>query len=760
MKLKRILAYLLLFSLLLAPCARAAEGDVNFRGGDEPFASLGGFPRGGCAAGGALYLYTDQYIYTWRPGDASPTALEYALPAADGESHTVERLFADGERLCALCGTYSESYELTGLEIAEVTVEVTVEGEAVSFGTPTEVPADDLAVYYGDEAQLAQIGGSVAAGGALCLDVWSDTGERKLYIQPLDGGEGEFIDVENLAGIAAYDGDRLLIETFDRSAKRCELWLLDPASNELTPACAPVESDAALGGLAYSAESGRLYYLADGYVMAAEGFDLASAQPIAQLMARYLDEAASFVLPGELYALVNPADGICVRSTAPGALPEDRLVVQGGGLFSAMVDAYYDFNATHSDAAAVLREDYANDDAVLNDILSRDDSVDVRVTMASSELYDALRNRGYLAPLDDATIADAVGKMYPAVQDALTLDGSIVAVPVYAAGWALGLDFEGFERIGIPRDEVPDSWPAFLDLLPTLPERIGEDDRVRVFPEYDTQVQVRTELIGAILDDWLMHLRANDLPLSYDSPELCALLEKAMALDLDALGVKKGNEDEEYAMVAVSGGLDMDDRDYTLVNPNADCMLTGSEIVEPALLAVTPGEAAPVPIDLAVVFVNPFSKHIDLAQEYLARICENLDEDSLYALSDEYSEPVPWPAYEREIAEVEREMEEAKAKLETAAPEDAQQWEDAVAAAEYRREMLEAQRWRISPESIEWYRAHGERLMVKGYSYVSATDSSGEFQDLVQQFLAGRMDAESFLREIDRKVQMKLREGA
>ncbi len=753
MRIQRILSLLLAALLLLAPRALAAEGDANLLRDDAFFQEHSGSPYGGCAAGGAIYLYTDSQIYVWHPDDAQPAAVDYALPGDDREERAIARLFPVDDQLFALCTVDGyEGGEALGLTKLEIRA-VNVDGGAVSFGEAAELDAGPLTADYGGGPELCYLQGAAAAGGKLYLDAWIDGQGRRLCAQSLDGGAGEFLDVENLAGIAAC-GDQLLVETFE--AGRAEFLLLDPESGSLTPACAPLERDSALDGLAYSAESGRLFYLDGGYVMAAEGFDFDAARPVAELMTRDSDQSASFLLPGDRYVCIGSYGGISMRAT-DGELPETQIVVQGGGLFQPMIDAYYDFNAGHSDAMAVLREDYSDDAAVLNDIMSRDDSVDVRITMASDELYEALRERGYLAPLDDAGVAEEVSCMYPAVQEALKLDGKIVAMPVYVGGWTMGFDAEGFAKLGI--DDMPDSWPEFLDLLPTLPELLPEDGSVRVFPDYNTQVQIRTELVGQLLDSWLLHLRKSGEELRYDDPTLAELLDEIMALDLDALGVSPGSEGEEYYAIAVSDGLTSGERSYTLVNTNVDCTLTGLGYNMPAMLSIVPGEEAPLPLDLAVVFVNPFSRHIELAQEYAALACKHLDEYDRYSLDPSLSEPVPRPEYERWVAEAQARLDAAKQKLEGADEADAPRWENEIAQAEKEIADLELNRWKISPEKIEWYRAHGERLMVREYSYVDVTRTDGEFSDLVQQFMAGRMDASGFLREIDRRVQMRRKEG-
>ena len=757
---KRFFCVILALAVLFSSAAYAAEGDRNFIRNEGVFSDLSDNPRGGCAAGDALYLYGNKHIYTWRTGDDDLTVSEFTLPeAGENEARDLVRLFADGDGLRALlCVNRNDAngYGPVRLEFAAVELD---DGTA-RFEEITEAEVSDLVVSYGDESyrELAPVIGSVCAGGYLFLSaIMNDDGNR-LYALPLDGGAGEFLDVENVHAIAAWADGQLLIETFDSGERRCEFWIYNPADGRMTPACDAVHTEHPFYGIACSAESGRLYYLEDGYVKAAADFDFANAEPVAELFARYAAEASGMLLPGDIYVCCTDFDGTSVRSTAPGALPQTRLIVQSAGVDGTQMDAYYAFIAAHSDVGVVLREDYDEDGSIARDMMNRDSAVDVYMMSVNTEAYDALYSRGYLAALNDPAILEAVAEMYPAVRDAITLNGEVVAVPVMAYGWTLCLDYEGFEKIGIPRAEVPDNWGDFLDLLPELPDMLPEDGSVRVFEDYNTQRQVRIELVNGILDSWHLYLDARGEEVRYDSPELAALLEKVMELDLAAMGLPEGDEDALYESITVSGAVGAD-RDYTLVMPSGGCSIGNFfSAVEPALLSVIPGEEQPVPLGLAVAFVNPFSENYDLAQEYLVALLREMGASTAYNLSDKLNDPVRSGYYERGMKAAQEELERAQSGLEAADPADKQLWEERIAAIEAQMEMFDEYGWEVSERDLAWYRGHDDRLMVQRFHNVDVRYGAGEFAELAQMFLAGRMDAGAFLQELGRRAQMKARE--
>lgn len=758
MKLKRLVSLILAAAFFLSLTAQAATGDKNFARNEGIFQELGDYARSGCVAGDALYLCGRSHIFSYRIGDDGLEAAAFSLPSAgENEARELVRLFADGDRLCALISVVrlaEGAYGPVRLEIAEVEID----GGEARFGDPAEASVEGLTISYGeDSSELATMSGAVCAGGRLFLHVSAYGENGRIYALELNGGEGAFLDVENVWGMTAWEDGGLLIETYDYGMQRLEFLIYDPEADSLTPACAPAQTDGAPNGIAYSRESGRLFYMKDGYVMAAADFDFDGAQPVAEMFMRYSDEAESMLLPGDAYVCCGYYDGTSIRSTASEALPEKLVTVQSAGVNDVQMNAYYDFNAAHDGAAVILKEDYREDSAIIEAMMNRDSSVDVYILSVATEAFDALYKRGYMVGLDAEEIVAAVDGMYPAIRDALTRDGEIIAVPAMLYGWTLGLDYEGFEKIGIPRDQIPSDWSGFLDLLPELPDLLPEDGSVRIFADYYTQRQVRMELVNGIIDSWHRYLNAAGEEVYYDVPELGEALEKVMALDLGAMGLPAGDEDDPYVMITVVGGGG--DRTYTLVNPDAGCTIgnrSGSN--EPAQLSVIPGEASPVPLGLTVAIVNPFSQNIDLAQEYLAELYRNLDIYTLYNLSAQLNEPVRNRYYQQNVENVQADIESARGELAAADPVDAPMWEERIALLEEQLETIEEYGWDISPQEIAWYRAHDSELFVSRYNYVDVVYESGEFSDLVQQFLAGRIDADAFLKELDRRVRMKARE--
>ena len=757
MKLKRVVCLVLMLALLLSFGAQAVTGDRNFVRNQGIFQELGDYARGGCAVGDALYLFGYSHIFTYHVGEDGLSAAAFTLPeAGENEARELKQLFANGDRLCALISVYrlaEGEYGPVRLEIAEVEIDA----DAVRFSGVAEADVGELTVSYGGSSQeLAPIGDAVCMDGRLFLRITAETGENRVYAIDLASGEGRFLDVENARGMTAWEDGSLLIETWEYATGRLEFVAYDPAEDRLAQVCGPMQSEAPLSGLAYSRESGRLFYMRDGYVMAASNFDFDGAQPAAELFVRYASESVSMLLPGDYYVCCGYYDGTSIRSTASEALPGTRITVQSAGINDVQMNAYYDFNSTHDGAAVVLKESYAEDSSIVEAMMNRDSSVDVYILSVNTEAFDALYNRGYMVGLDSKEIAAAAEGMYPAVRDAITRNGEIIAVPVMLYGWTLGLDYEGFEKLGIPREQMPDSWMDFLELLAEVPELLPEDGSVEVFANYYTQRQARKELLDAILDSWHMYLNAAGEEVHYDVPELRDALEKVMALDLAGMGMPLGDEDDAYVMVSIVGGGG--DRSYTLVDPSAGCTIGSMSYNEPALLSVIPGESVPVPLELAVAFVNPFSKNPALAQEYLEDLYRNLDVRTRYNLGAQLNEPVRNRYYQQNLENTQQELESARAELEAADPVDVPMWEARIAMLEEQMDSIEEFSWDISPKDIAWYRGYGDRLFVSRYNYVDVLYGSGEFTDMTQQFLEGRLDASAFLQELDRRVRMKARE--
>lgn len=766
---KKLISILLMLALLCAPAgALAAKGDAVF--GRDMYETYDDGIYGACVMGDGVYMYGSSHVYTWKIGEADLTALDLEMPeSGENQSYSIARIFSDGETLYGMVTLYESGenkYSLKRLELREIEL---ADGKA-RLGEPRELDATNMTVDYGNGPNLFQINDLCCIGDRAFMYVYDDMGNSKVYAMNLADGAGSYLDVEQPVQITPYADGQLLIETYDYSASKCELILYDPESESYTPACAPLEPSVlgdgygALRGLAYSRESDRLFFLSDGYIKAAKDFDIENAEAVAELSMSSYSDASGLLLPGDYY-VYSTYDATTVRATNAEELPETRLTVQNAGYSRAVTDSYYNFLNTRGDVAVILSQDYVQDSKIIESMMNRDSGTDIYVMSVQSQAYDALFGRGYMAELEDETIRAAVEGMYPGIRAVLERDGEIVAVPIGLYGWTVGLNAEGFEKIGVSLDEVPDNWPEFLDFLAELPDKLPEDGKVRIFEEYWTQEDLRLTMLTNILTTYSNAIAAEGRDPSYDTPELRNALEKLVALDFAALGVKASEEEEDAGMGGVSisrtiyvGGAP-EERTYTLIEPSTGCTLGNfyNESV-PHLLSIAPGETAQLPVDLNVAFVNPFSEHVEIATEFLAEIVRNLETDAIYNLSDAQNEPVRNRYYEENMQNMQKTLDEARALLEEAEPVDRPMLEENVAQIEQSMEEMEGYSWDISAEALEWYRAHAENLFVQRYNYMYSSDDAGIF-DLYQQFRENKIDVTTFLKTLDQKVRMMALEG-
>ncbi len=759
---KWLLSLIIALAALISGSALAA-GSVNIASNEYISETYSDYITRGCVLGDTLYLSGRSHLFTYHIGEDEVAALDYEEPEAEeDEFRDFVQLFSDGESLYMLSSImYSdeESYFLDRLEI----LPIELDGQSARFGEPVEADVSELTVDYGDDNEyLVQINDACCVNGTLLMSVYDSSYQPAVYAMDIESGDGYYIDdLEQPMGITPYEDGQVLISTYDYSDRTFTFYLYDVEEEELSPAREPIAFDEDkfeyFGGMAYSAESGRLFYLSGGYLMAMKDFDYENAEPVAELSLLYSGEGqGGLLLPGDYYVYISH-ESTYIRSTDPEALPDVRLIVQNNGMGDSVMNAYNDFFSAHPDVAVVLNSNYISPESMVEGMMNRDDSVDIYMLSVSSESYEAVFNRGFMAELTSETLTSAIREMYPAIQEVLMRDGKAVGIPVSVYSWMPGFDYEGWEKLGYAREDVPKSWKEFLEMLPELAKGLPEDGSVILFPEYETQEAARMEMIDAIMEAWRMHLSATGQEPRYDDPQFAELLNLAMTMDYGALGLPEGNDEEGYVYSVSASG----DRIHELFTFSTGCSLGNfyNTYVEPALLEVVPGEGAEIPLSITVAFVNPFSKHVDLAQEFLETLLGDLDDQVTYNLSDKRNEPVRSPYMLEYIEETKETLEDVKAQLETADPVDVPSLEENIQSLEQSIADMEENSWSISPESIEWFRAHDDLLAVQRCDYINAADDDGEISDMAQQMLDGRMKVEDFLKELDRRVRMRAMEG-
>lgn len=750
---KMLLSYMLALALLLSGGALAAPGNANL--GRNVQDEYGDYLNGGAVCGDTLYLKGYQNIFSWKLGEADLTPLPFHLESPGPNYYSdMGRIFSDGEKLYGLVTVNYSSETSYALEACSI-VELIPDGDKISFGESVEVDTSELLVDWGGGDQLMQVNSICCQGDYACMQVYDANGNSTVYCLDITTGTGFFAEGEELNMVTPYADGCFLITSYDYMNSQQRLLIFDPESESMTEACDPITMETYLSGLAYSQESGRLFYLDGGYIYAVQDFDFESAQPVAELSLQYNSGEGGMLLPGDYY-VCSGWDVTAVRSTSPEDMPEQQIVVDDSSYSDSVMDAYYSFSNTRGDVAVVISHDYAEDSKIIEAMMNRDAAADIYVMNVSRQAYDALFERGYMLGLNEnETIRTAVEGMYPGIQQAVIRDGEIVGVPVQTYGWIMGVNQEVLELLDMDYDELPDNWPDFLDWLAELPDLLPEDGSVRVFDNWMTQGDVRYSLFDSIMTSYNLWLNQVGLERGYDTPELRTMLEKLMAIDFSAFGLPEeyNYEDEGEVYFYESNVFQY------LLQTSVGCTIGnffGGQM--PMLLAVSGDYEPMLPLDMSVAFINPFSQNAELAMEFLAEIYTNLDDQTIYNLSDAFNEPKRSRGYEDFVKDMNENIAEMEKQLETAEAVDVPMLEENIANMKQNLEENDRYWWEISPESIEWYRANGEYIAVERYNYLYG-DGSYELWELNNQFLNGATDLDSYLKDIDRKATMMAMEG-
>lgn len=738
---------ILLIAVLLCASALAA-GSFNL--GREISETYQDYPNSVAVLNNAAYILGNRYVYEWNEGDSALTA--YALQKDTDETDVYRgfySLFTWNGQLCALqtsAHSGEDRYHVMGLDV----VGVSFDGEKAVMNTLLSVNTEDLVYSEDGYDYLCQINGTVCTGDNLCLNIYDSSYNPALYVVDLTDGSGSFTPVEHVENITAFGEGCVLVEYFDYDTQKLSFDIYDVENETVTSACEPLDAENcdARYGLAYDAENGRLYYLSEGFLKSADNFDFANSVDVAELSVGYYYNMSGLLMPGGYY-VYSCYDGTFVRSTNPDDKLERYLNVRDFSYSEAVSRTYEGFNNTHADIASIINHDYQEDSRIIEDMMNRDSHTDIYIINSNSQAFSALYDRGYMLDLSgNETIREFVNDMYPALRDACMRDGEIITLPVQINGWTLCANTKSLEALGYTAEDIPAYWPDFLDFLNEIATKLPEDGSIRIFDAYMSQQDALSQLFYEIMSDYDLYLCMNSQEKGYDTPELNAALEKLQQLDFEAMGLHETVEDEEPADMVLA-----------LFQTGCGCTLGNFyDGATPLLLSFEADTEGSLPISMSAAFVNPFSENADAALDFLQEMIKNADNSLLYNVSDSLNEPLRHSSYEKNLEDMEESIEDLRASLETAEPVDVPVIEEQIAESEGYLEEYRQNVWEISPASIEWYRAHADRIAVSGYNYLNG-ESAGDVYDLYSQFLENRIDVKTLLKSIDQKVKMMAMEG-
>lgn len=785
---KKLLSMILMLAVILLPVsALAASGDAILlrRGEDGYNSSVFSIAE----VDGDLYALTYDGLYVFASGETKPVHYDFPLSSAvdDGDddedtavSRSVSALIAYEGRPCVIVAGMETEYEGVGEErmsfstvegvwLCELTLE---DGKAAVGEELTELDWSDLVLGGGDSEYLAQCDLPTVVGDTLYFASYDESYERVLVATDLTDGDTDVYYPADLGAeisldsFCAYkDGQLLVLETeWGEDESAVKLYAIDVENEEATELLTLATGEnASATGLAYRADTDTVYCIMDGEICAMTGMDASALQRVAEIPVSYIGSTAPIVTEDGFYIAADADYAALVRrNTDPAQRAQTRITVQDT-VGSAITEAYYAFGETRGDVEVVMLQ---RTEDVVQAMMNRSTDVDVYCVNVDSAEFDAVYSRGYMAELTESEAISAfLENCYPFAREVCEKDGEIIAVPVTLFMDGRGYDPEAFARLGLTEEDVPKTWAEFFGSLGSLAAKIAEEPGMTLFEGFSDYETARMTFLSAMIADYMDYISLPENEFAFDTEAFRAALAAYEAVDWSNLGLPAPDVDD-----GLSGGVSVIEIEIggrtehnTLYSPYTNVSADGytaRAAFRPLLLSFAEGEQPHISATLYVAFVNPFSAHRDTAIDFLETVTEELDALTRIHLCPDENEPVRSPWYEDNLKGFDQSVanaEEQLAKAET--EEERQAYEELVEEyKQYREDYLKYDAWTASEESIAIYREYASSIRVKRNIGMGGENSEA-FYELQQQYMDGMISADEFIRGVDGKLQMMMKEG-
>ncbi len=761
---KKICILLALVLALACVPAMAAEGDAILGLSDENTLNFGY-----CfAQGDTLYLVSYGNMYTFHVGDSDLKEYEISVPegltVGGGSFEFVSLPFAADGKLYAfnLLTEYGLNTEFKGA----ILTELTLGDDGVAASTKVcDVDWSSLVEFYDNNSYPIQPDIIIGAQGQAFARYYDNQGDYRTV--SIDLASGATRDIEDLGGaftILPYKDGTLLAEMFNGdNAETAQLVSYNYTDGSVQQLCElPVENYVPPVGLAYDQASDTLYCVKSGEICPIDVQAGTVGEGLVDMPIEAYNAAPGCVLNGGYYAFAS--EGAAIRNLDPAQKAQTKLRINDSFWSESVNSAYYRFANAHGDVSVVLSREYSEVENLIENMMNRDDRVDIYILATSNSIYEALYNRGYLMELDGNEKVKALAdSLYPSIRERLSTNGHLVALPISTYSWAVGINEKALEKLGMKLADVPDDWSGFLDFLTSLQGKLNAETGIHLVYSGYTDVDLRYELLNMILTDFQYYVNASNPDQGYDAPLVHELLEKLEKIDFNALGVPSESDDDVFM-------LDAYDEESVLLQTSAGCSLGNFyPSYTPVLMRVVPDAPAYLVLDTTVMVVNPFTKNPEAALAFAGELVDNLSNQTRYCLCPELSEPIRGQQNQAVIDELKEELDALKADYDAADAEEKQGMEEDLREETEAYESAQANNWEVSPTELEWYRAHDGNIITSIYNWLYPDTTSdededtigqaAEAEDLMDQYLQGQINLNDMLAGIDRKVQMRRLEG-
>ena len=575
----------------------------------------------------------------------------------------------------------------------------------------------------------------------LCGSSYLDMGGTGLMLIPLNGEEPSLIYLNDLDRICAYDGGLLTLQVKYNGDSNIEQYsLMDVSTGKSQKLFERETSGGWSAGLVQEAGSSRVLLVKEGRLSA---LDLSTGET--EILTSFpittdsSGGAEACMLPNGVYA-AGGYMGVALRDLANPVENECELNI-GEITWSENVDSsIISFGQSHPEISVVRTMPDA--DTALTQLLTRSSEVDIYVMDSHYDgLFSAILEREWGAPLSGSPgLSSYAEALYPTLAQTLTGSDGLFAVLLDSYPMGLGINVQCLEMLGLTMEDVPTNWPDFLDFLGSI---ATEDCPVPIGLNWWDAQDVYRDLAECILETYSLEVACGASE-GYDTPELRAALEALDRLDCQALYDISQSHSDFYGNPLLSSynGVGVD-----------DCTFEDEIGYYHFRLSISADRPIRMPVEGYVAIVNPASEHIDQALLFLEEMVAQISAQTMATICPDVGQPAMRSDYQEERQNQEDRVASLKARLESAAEADKQMIEGELTQAEDWLNIMESYFWEISPQSLEWYRAHDDYVMLRVAGELEEMDLYTLLRQIAEEDPAQR--TAKLIAELQRQADMR-----
>lgn len=396
---------------------------------------------------------------------------------------------------------------------------------------------------------------------------------------------------------------------------------------------------------------------------------------------------------------------------------------------------------------------YYSTSAFATALLTKDYYCDMFTWGTDAVNWPALIEKGYCLDLSGSKILmDMVGQMHPQIAEQAMKDGHLYAMPTSVGFSFLQISEDVWVRAGFTLEDVPQSFPEFLDFLEKWCDRIEKEPEanIRVMGGWDSSNYTKSAYISKLshmlVDEAMMQMQYAGEELHFDDPELLILLERCFTVGKRLYQLEPRND--TYALFEESA------REIWPVSSDRVVYLRLNG-TQPKLIEAKAYMWA----------IYPATDKAELCIELLEQVTSDRWLDKTGNCADlllyRDSQAQLNPSYESEFAKYTARLDDVNKRLEAEnlSADERTALEDEQLGYQSILKNVEENKWIMTAEQLADYQASADRLFFRTPGIFDNSSTGYEtLNSLCDRFANEVITAEQLLSELNRVTQMLILE--